>query len=233
MPGQVARTLFHTLGPAYFTRPTAWSHIEKRRQQEQAAKYRTPIADTMPHLSEAVDSVIELIMRDYVSGWMRAITPEVVLQQRIEELLRIVLIRLKVRVMDLDLTQLLVIRLVPKVTSHVNDFRKAEMALRGNSLERALTESDELDIMVASKFRQGKLHRALSTSISTTASEEAYLRNVIQAILPTLLPKSEVQSEILRHLVRELLVGAVLRPVMDLLSDPDYWNQNVDLYVRT
>ncbi|KAF9381045.1 Intermediate filament protein [Podila verticillata] len=230
MPGQAARTLFHSLRPAYFTRPTAWSHIEKRRQQEQAAKYRTPVADTMPHLSEAVDSVIELIMRDYVSGWMRAITPEVVLQQRIEELLRIVLIRLKVRVMDLDLTQLLVIRLVPKVTSHVNDFRKAEMALRGNSLERALTESDELDIMVASKFRQGKLHRALSTSISTTASEEAYFRNVIQTILPTLLPKSEVQSEILRHLVRELLVGAVLRPVMDLLSDPDYWNQNVDLY---
>ncbi|KAG0358860.1 Intermediate filament protein [Podila minutissima] len=230
MPGQAARAVFHSLRPAYFTRPTAWGHIEKRRQQEQAAKYRTPIADTMPHLSEALDTVIELIMRDYVSGWMRAITPEVVLQQRIEELLRIVLIRLKVRVMDLDLTQLLVIRLVPKVTSHVNDFRKAEMALRGNSLERALTESDELDIMVASKFRQGRLHRALSTSISTTASEEAYLRNVVQTILPTLLPKSEVQSEILRHLVRELLVGAVLRPVMDLLSDPDYWNQNVDLY---
>ncbi|KAG0088556.1 Intermediate filament protein [Podila epicladia] len=230
MPGQAARAVLHSLRPAYFTRPTAWGHIEKRRQQEQAAKYRTPIADTMPHLSEALDTVIELIMRDYVSGWMRAITPEVVLQQRIEELLRIVLIRLKVRVMDLDLTQLLVIRLVPKVTSHVNDFRKAEMALRGKSLERTLTESDELDIMVASKFRQGKLHRALSTSISTAASEEAYLRNVVQTILPTLLPKSEVQSEILRHLVRELLVGAVLRPVMDLLSDPDYWNQNVDLY---
>ncbi|KAG0340652.1 Intermediate filament protein [Podila horticola] len=230
MPGQAARAIFHSLRPAYFTRPTAWGHIEKRRQQEQAAKYRTPIADTMPHLSEALDSVIELIMRDYVSGWMRAITPEVVLQQRIEELLRIVLIRLKVRVMDLDLTQLLVIRLVPKITSHVNDFRKAEMALRGNSLERALTESDELDIMVACKFRQGKLHRALSTSVSTTASEEAYLRNVVQTILPTLLPKSEVQSEILRYLVRELLVGAVLRPIMDLLSDPDYWNQNVDLY---
>ncbi|KAH7053658.1 PXA domain-containing protein [Linnemannia elongata] len=184
----------------------------------------------MPQFSEAVDQVIELIMRDYVAGWMRAITPEVVLQQRIEELLRIVLIRLKSRVMDLDLTQLLVTRLVPKVTAHVNDFRKAEMALRGNSLERSLTESDELDIMVAGKFRNGKLHRALSTSISTKATEEAYLRNVVQTILPTLLPKSEVQSEILRHLLRELLVGAVLRPIMDLLSDPDYWNQNVDLY---
>lgn len=224
--------MFHYLRPARFTRPLAWAKIEKQRRQEQAAKYRTPIADTMPQLSEAIDQVIELIMRDYVAGWMRAITPEVVLQQRIEELLRIVLIRLKSRVMDLDLTQLLVTRLVPKVTAHVNDFRKAEMALRGNSLERSLTESDELDIMVAGKFRNGKLHRALSTSISTKATEEAYLRNVVQTILPTLLPKSEVQSEILRHLLRELLVGAVLRPVMDLLSDPDYWNQNVDLYVR-
>ncbi|KAF9544927.1 Intermediate filament protein [Mortierella hygrophila] len=230
MPGQTSRHMFHYLRPAKFTRPLAWSKIEKQRRQEQAAKYRTPIADTMPQFSEAVDQVIELIMRDYVAGWMRAITPEVVLQQRIEELLRIVLIRLKSRVMDLDLTQLLVTRLVPKVTAHVNDFRKAEMALRGNSLERSLTESDELDIMVAGKFRNGKLHRALSTSISTKATEEAYLRNVVQTILPTLLPKSEVQSEILRHLLRELLVGAVLQPIMDLLSDPDYWNQNVDLY---
>ncbi|KAG0054909.1 Intermediate filament protein [Gryganskiella cystojenkinii] len=229
-PGQSARHLFSSLRPALFTRPTAWMSIERKRRQEQAAKYRVPIADTMPQLAEAMDSLIELIMRDYVTGWMRAITPEVVLQQRIEELLRIVLIRLKTRVMDLDLTHLLVTRLVPKVTAHVNDFRKAEMTLRGNSLERSLTESDELDIVVASKFRDGRLHKALSTSISTAATEEAYLRIVVQTVLPTLLPKSEVQSEILRHLLRELLVGAVLRPVMDLLSDPDYWNQNVDLY---
>ncbi|KAG0369064.1 Intermediate filament protein [Gamsiella multidivaricata] len=231
MPGSASCHRFHYLRPAKFTRPVAWSIIEKQRRQEQAAKYRTPIADTMPQFSEAVDTLIELIIRDYVAVWMRAITPEVVLQQRIEELLRMVLIRFKCRVVDLDLTQLLVTRLVPKVTAHVNDFRKAEMALRGNSLERSLTESDELDIMVASKFRNGKLHRALSTSISTQATEEAYLRNVVQTILPTLLPKSEVQSEVLRHLLRELLVGAVLRPVMDLLSDPDYWNQNVDLYI--
>ncbi|KAF9899239.1 Intermediate filament protein, partial [Lobosporangium transversale] len=231
MPGSESRLMFHYLRPAKFTRPVVWSNIEKQRRQEQVAEYREPIAKTMPDFSDAVDSLIELIIRDYVASWMRSITPEVMLQQRIEKLLRIALIRLKTRLMGLDLTQLLVTRLVPKVTAHVNDFRKAEMALRGNSLERSLTESDELDIMVASKFRNGKLHRALSTSISTQATEEAYLRNVVQAILPTLLPPSEVQSEILRHLLRELLVCVVLRPVMDLLSDPDYWNQNVDLYI--
>ncbi|KAG0281295.1 Intermediate filament protein [Linnemannia exigua] len=230
MPGQTSRHMFHYLRPARFTRPLAWSKVEKLRQKEQAAKYRESIADNMPQFSEAVDQLIELIIRDYVAGWMRAITPEVVLQQRIEELLRIVLMHLKSRVMDLDFTELLVTRLVPKVTAHVNDFRKAEKAFRGDSLERSLTESDELDIMVAGKFRNGKLHRALSTSVSTKATEEAYLRNVVQTILPTLLPKNEVQSEILRHLLRELLVGAVLRPIMELLSDPDYWNQNVDLY---
>ncbi|KAF9175647.1 Intermediate filament protein [Mortierella sp. AD010] len=231
MPGSASRNLFHYLRPAKFTRPVAWSIVEKQWRHEQAAPYRTPIADTMPQFSDAIDTVIELIMRDYVVVWMRAITPELVLQQRLEELLRIILIQLKTRVMDLDLTQLLVTKLVPKVTAHVNDFRKAEMALRGNSLERSLTESDELDIMVAGKFRGGKLHKALSTSISTKGTEEAYLRNVVQVILPTLLPASEVQSEISRNLLRELLVCAVLRPVMELLSDPDYWNQNVDLYI--
>ncbi|KAG0241286.1 Intermediate filament protein [Mortierella sp. GBA43] len=231
LPGTASRLMFHYLRPAKFTRPAAWSAIEKQRRQEQAAKYRMPIADTMPQFSEAVDTLIELILRDYIAGWMRAITPEVVLQQRLEEILRVVLIRLKTRVMDLDLTQLLVTKLVPKVTEHVDDFRKAEIALRGNTLERSLTETDELDLLVASKFRGGKLHKALSTSISTQTTEEAYLRNVVQTVLPTLLPKSEVQSEILRHLLREILVCAILRPVMDLLSDPDYWNQNVDYYI--
>lgn len=230
-PGKSARQRFQFLRPALFTRPISWSNIERLRRQEQAAKYRMPIADTMPQLSEAMDTVIELIMRDYVAGWMRSITPEIALQQRIEELLRMVLIRLKSRITDLDLTELLVTRLVPKVTAHVNDFRKAEMALRGNSLERSLTESDELDILVASKFRNGHLHKALTTSVSTAATEEAYLRIVVQTILPTILPKNEVQSEILRHLLREVLVGAVLMPLMGLLSDPDYWNQNVDIYV--
>jgi len=230
-PGKNARQRFQFLRPALFTRPISWNNIERQRRQEQAARYRTPIADTMPQLSEAMDTVIELIMRDYVAGWMRSITPEIALQQRIEELLRIVLIRLKTRITGLDLTELLVTRLVPKVTAHVNDFRRAEMALRGNSLERSLTESDELDILVASKFRNGHLHRALTTSVSTAATEEAYLRVVVQTILPTILPKNEVQSEILRHLLREVLVGAVLMPLMGLLSDPDYWNQNVDIYV--
>ncbi|GJJ78268.1 sorting nexin-25 [Entomortierella parvispora] len=229
-PGQVARQRFHFLRPALFTRPVSWSNIERQRRQEQVAKYRTPIADTMPQLSEAMDTVIELVMRDYVAGWMRSITPEIALQQRIEELLRIVLIRLKNRIVDLDLTELLVTRLVPKVTAHVNDFRRAEMALRGNSLERSLTESDELDLLVASKFRNGHLHKALTTSVSTAATEEAYLRIVVQTILPTILPKNEIQSEILRHLLREVLVGAVLMPLMGLISDPDYWNQNVDIY---
>ncbi|KAF9432855.1 Intermediate filament protein [Entomortierella beljakovae] len=231
MPGSTSRHLFHYLRPAKFTRPIAWGIVEKQRRQEQAAKYRTPISDDMPLFSEAIDSVIELIMRDYVLGWMRAITPEVVLQQRLEELLRIVLINLKSRVVDVDLTQFLVTKVVPKVTAHVNDFRKAEMALRGNSLERTLTESDELDIMVAGKFRNGKLHKAISTSVSTKATEEAHLRNIVQTILPTLLPQSEVHSDILRLLLREILVCAVLRPVMELISDPDYWNQNVDLYI--
>ncbi|KAF9582865.1 Intermediate filament protein, partial [Lunasporangiospora selenospora] len=217
--------------PAVFIRHTLWSNIQKRRRQEQAAKYRVPIADSMPQLSEAIDIVIELILRDYVTSWVRAITPEIVLQQRIEELIRILLIRLKNRTFDLDLTQLLVTRLVPKITAHVNDFRRAEMALRGNSLERSLTESDELDIMVAKMFRNGKLHSALTLSTSTTATEEAYLRGVVHAILPTLLPMNEVQSGILNHLLRELLVGAILLPVMKLLSDPDFWNQNVDLYI--
>ncbi len=46
-------------------------------------------------------------------------------------------------------------------------------------------------------------------------------------LLFLLLPKEEFKAQSTRTLVRELLVNIVLKPVLDLISDPDWINQNV------
>jgi hypothetical protein len=48
---------------------------------------------------------------------------------------------------------------------------------------------------------------------------------IAELLLFLLLPKEDFRSLGLRTLVRELLVNMVLKPVLDLISDPDYLNQ--------
>lgn len=104
--------------------------------------------------------------------------------------------------------------------------------MRGASLERNLTQSDELDLLLAGQYRGGRLHQALSAAaISTKPTEVEYLRGVVNRILPFVVEERELASSSLRVLVREIVAAAVLQPVIDLLADPDYWNQLVDTYV--
>ncbi|EJD50249.1 hypothetical protein AURDEDRAFT_160784 [Auricularia subglabra TFB-10046 SS5] len=52
----------------------------------------------------------------------------------------------------LDLPALVVPRVLPLITAHVEHFRKSEVALRGNGLERHLTHLEELDLLFGSRY---------------------------------------------------------------------------------
>jgi sorting nexin-25 len=123
------------------------------------------------------------------------------------------------------------------------------LSLTCNQGNRSLTASEELDLYTASFFRQGKLHPALgvgdsntsnpkkkhnsntkhSLSMNTVETENEYLRGLMDDYLPRLFP-SEQKSKLLHYLVREILVVFVLQPILSLLAEPDFWNQNIDLF---
>lgn len=52
-------------------------------------------------------------------------------------------------------------------------------------------------------------------------------QDVAELLLFLLLPKEEFRAQPPRTLVRELLVNMVLKPLLDLISDPDFINQNI------
>jgi sorting nexin-25 len=106
------------------------------------------------------------------------------------------------------------------------------MHMRGKTLERSLTQSDELDLLLASQYRGGKLHVALSTSaVSTKITETAHLRRIIGRIIPLIIPEKEGKSAAVTVLTREIVACVVLQPICDMLSDPDYWNQTINTQV--
>ncbi len=64
--------------------------------------------------------------------------------------------------------------------------------------------------------------------VCTIHQEEVdYLQDVAELLLFLLLPKEEFRALGPRTLVRELLVNMVLKPLLDLVSDPDWLNQNI------
>ncbi|KAG2368832.1 PXA domain-containing protein [Suillus spraguei] len=132
----------------------------------------------------------------------------------------------------IDLSALLVKRILPKVTTHIEQFRQSEVTLRGAALERRLTQSEELDMLLASRYagKGGKLHPAVEnlSSTFTKQNEEIHLRTIVERMLSHILPEQEAHSKALRVVVREILVCTVLYPIMDMVSDPDFWNRMIE-----
>lgn len=127
------------------------------------------------------------------------------------------------RAAGIDISVLVVKRILPKVTVHIEQFRQSEVALRGAGLERKLTQSEALDLLLANKYsgKGGKLHPAIE-NLSTTftkQTEEMHLRQLVEAALPYFLPDTELRSSALKLVVREIVVCSVFLPVMDESSD--------------
>ncbi|XP_050417807.2 sorting nexin-25 isoform X2 [Patella vulgata] len=63
-------------------------------------------------------------------------------------------------------------------------------------------------------------------------SELDFLRKVCETLLVTLLPHHYAKNKQIRHLLREIITSSTLKPVIDLLCDPDYINQKLLDYLK-
>ncbi|KAI8140894.1 PXA domain-containing protein [Fennellomyces sp. T-0311] len=221
--------------PVRFANVKAWASIQKQRMQENTLQLpHSPIAPESEEISETFEELISYVLRDFIDYWFAYVAGplEVSFRKSVDKIIRSAALTLIQRIQDADLFGILVNRLVPLVTSHISEFRAAEMSLRGRSLERSLTQSDELDLLLASQFRSGKLHPALTTAAMTTKpTEVVHLRQIIERILPYVLDPKDLESGPVSVIVRELVSCAVLQPVLDMVADPDFWNQTIDNYL--
>ncbi|KAH8120047.1 PXA domain-containing protein [Phellopilus nigrolimitatus] len=163
------------------------------------------------------------LLRDFVLTWYTELSSSPSFPTAVSESVHGSLETLLDRVQSMDLASLIVRRILPQLTSHVDQFRYSETALRGAGLERHLTQSEELDLLLASRYvsKGGSLHPAVD-NLSTTftkQSEETHLRSLVDA---------DANSKAVRIVAREIVACCVLAPITDLLSDPDFWNRTID-----
>ena len=218
---------------AAFVAPQAWK-AETEWLSNKSIYRRTPLYPESFMTSDGLDDLLNLVLRDYVSSWYNKISPSSNFVNEIERAVRMALINIRDRVFEVDIVEVAVSRLVPLVTAHLKDFYEAERAVRGKNLNRNVTESPELDLAIASKYREGKLHTAASLSYSDLKPlQQDYLRRIVVRLLPEVLPESMIKSKAVSVLIKEIVSCSVLAPLMQMLSDPDTWNQLMEAYGRT
>ncbi|KAF7784145.1 hypothetical protein Agabi119p4_310 [Agaricus bisporus var. burnettii] len=220
--------------PFAFSTPAAWQAVLTRSQWSQTnSQSLGPLYPNSPEISSALDDIINKVFRDFLWSWYSDISSSPSFPTATSSVIHASFAQLLHRASNIDLAAFIVRRILPKVTSHIDQFRQSEMALRGAGLERKLTQSEELDLLLASRYAgKGvtKLHPAIE-NLSTTftrQTEELHLRRLVDRVLPYVLPEAEAGSKALKIVARELVACIVLYPVMDMISDPDFWNKTID-----
>ena len=216
---------------AAFISPESWE-TEKAWLSTRTAYAGKPLYPDSFVISESIDSLLDLILRDFVISWYRNITSSPNFGNEIDKAIRTALRNINERIQRIDVVEVAVSRFVPIITGHLKEFYEAEHAVRGKKLNRSVTESEELDLAIAAKYRDGKLHQAASLAFSDTKLvQQDYLRKLIVRLMPEVLPESMISSRAVSVLIKELASCAVLAPIMQLLSDPDTGNQLMEAYV--
>ncbi|KAJ5112171.1 hypothetical protein N7532_000216 [Penicillium argentinense] len=216
-----------------FIKPNNWR--KELFNARKTARYQAkPLYPESFVVSEGIDELLSFITRDFVSSWYHNISPNPTFANEVDRVIRVALENLRDRLLAEDMITLIVSRIFPILTTHLKEFDVAERAVRGRNLNRNVTESEELDLAIANKFREGRLHPAAALSASDPkVVQQEFLRKVAVTLSPQLFPESVLSSRIVSVLIREIISCAVLHPIVSALSDPDTWNQLVEAYGRT
>ncbi|KAA6411077.1 MAG: hypothetical protein FRX48_05388 [Lasallia pustulata] len=218
---------------AAFVAPDAWK-AETTWLAGNAIYQKTALYPSSFVISDSVDEILDLALRDFVTSWYSNITRSPNFTNSIDTAIRAAFVNIRDRILGVDVVDQAVSRIIPIITGHLKDFYDAERAVRGKNLNRKVTESEELDLAIAGKYREGKLHPAASLAYSDTKLiEQEYLRKLMVRLMPEVLPESIIKSRAVSVLIKEIVSCAVLSPVMQMLSDPDVWNQLMEAYGRT
>ncbi|KAI4190777.1 MAG: hypothetical protein L6R41_000551 [Letrouitia leprolyta] len=214
------------------THPSAWQD-ETSWLSEQALYRREPLFAPSFVVSESLDSLLTRLLRDLIGSWYDNITASPNFINSVNTAIRLALVDIRERLFAVDLVEVGVSRIGPIITRHLKDSYDAERAVRGKNLNRNVTESDELDLAIAGKYRDGRLHPAASLAYSDlNIMQQEYVRRIVVRLIPQMLPENTIKSRAVSVLITEIVSCSVITPLLQLLSEPDTWNQLLESYGR-
>ncbi|KAF2018666.1 hypothetical protein BU24DRAFT_405432 [Aaosphaeria arxii CBS 175.79] len=216
-----------------FISPGKWQ-AEKMALTKRSMYMMEPLYPPSFMISDSLDVLVGLILRDFVKGWYGNISKSPTFVNEVDRAIRAALGEIRDRILAVDMVETVVSKMIPLITEHLRAAYEAERVVRGRKLSRNVTESEELDLAIASKYNDGRLHPAASLAYSNTKLvQQQHLRTMVNKLLPSVLPANMATSPAVNVLIKEIVACAILSPVMQMLADPDTWNQLMEGYGRT
>ncbi|XP_037796986.1 sorting nexin-14-like isoform X4 [Penaeus monodon] len=163
-------------------------------------------------IDEALEELLNLTLDHHVYSWYREISIHDQLADEIRYIIRYAVASLASRLSKIDLTIIIIDKLLPTLINHLDSYVEGGRRVRGNTSQEAAV----IQYLKAG----GGLHRA----VKSREDEAAYLRGVIGTVIPYLLPTKYQASSLARAFLEELLGRVLLLQAMDLLASPDTLN---------
>ncbi|XP_051160953.1 sorting nexin-25-like isoform X1 [Leptopilina boulardi] len=158
----------------------------------------------------ALQNLLDLAFRDFVGAWLNDLSFES--EQLIDSMKQDVwgaIQSLHERLAHIDSTKLVACSVVNRVTFHFEKIRIAQAAV-----------SEGLDPVFI-----------LSPHLMSREAELEYLRKVSELCIMLFLPGSYSLTPT-KFLLREIVTCKILKPAIDLVTDPDYINQKILSYIE-
>lgn len=174
-------------------------------------------------ISEFLDDMFQLIVREFVDLWFKKISSSHLFQDSIRLELKHVVTTLNERLANVNFANLLVLRIIPLITDHYSHFVSA-------SKTHDKSKSIESKLLMAQTFGRARLHEGVSLSLpgpNRREKEKMYLRRKVGAVLPNLLSSQENTNATVLLLITELLACTVLANVFEVLTEGDFFNQMI------
>lgn len=218
-----------------FALPANWASeyrtLQRRALGKNPGSSSVQLCSISNSVSDALQAILQLILHNFISSWYNSISTSPAFVTAIRDNVLFALDRLGERARQEDLAALLVSKVIPIVSTHLAQFDLAEKMVKNKILHQDVTDTDELDLAVAAKYNNGKLHTAASLAYSNSRiPQQECLRKILLRVLPTICAESTLQSRAVFVLIKEIVACAVLSPMLQTLSDPDTWNQIISDY---
>lgn len=160
-------------------------------------------------LDDTIQLLIDLILQEVIGDWLNdnSLQSEEILLSMKEDSWKAVQ-NLQERLTNIDLVKLVANNMVTRVTYHFESIR------------------------LANRARSKNVKPELPFYLANNAAELNYLHSITDLLFTHLLPHTYLEVKPVKLLLKEVFVCKVLFPAIETLTDPDYLNQKILLYVH-
>lgn len=186
------------------------------------------VFDKYPEISNELHHIVDLIIRDYVTTWFERIdhNPDAKFRKELRKVLLKAVSNMTTQLNDSNMTNLILVKLVPLITLHFNSFTRAKRNLIENLVDKHRTKPHIPESRLIVEYEKLKgLHPAIKLDPDNMERGiETHLRKIVSRILPYLVSPNELDSPFVSILMREILTTNILTPLIIKYSEPDTWN---------